>query len=168
MFGSYHRFFEDVSSNIRGRSFMHARCISLRVFTSVARPLIFVEAARRGVPNEPPPPLPRGVGLHGLLASAAPAGRSRIGIRRSGMVRPPRSGETEDKLFYRAGILFAIMSRGTHTSITAVAWKRRMQAGWRGKEQLAAPPPLAALPQRACCKQPHGGACPDPRCARTT
>ena len=66
------------------------------------------------------------------------------------------------------GILFAIMSRGTHTSITAVAWKRRMQAGWRGKEQLAAPPPLAALPQRACCKQPHGGACPDPRCARTT
>ena len=68
------------------------------------------------------------------------------------------------------GTLFAVMSRGTcelHTSIIAVAWKRRMKAGWRGKEQPAAPP-LAALPQLASCKQPHGGACPGPRCAHTT
>jgi len=109
-------------------------------------------------------------GLHGLLASRATialrgsgsGGRACAWSARLGPVRQ------KTKLFYRAGILFAIMSRGTHTSITAVAWKRRMQAGWRGKEQLAAPPPLAALPQRACCKQPHGGACPDPRCARTT
>ena len=67
-------------------------------------------------------------------------------------------------------LLFAVMSRGTcelHTSIIAVAWKRRMKAGWRGKEQPAAPP-LAALPQLASCKQPHGGACPGPRCAHTT
>ena len=87
MFGSYHRFFEDVSSNIRGRSFMHARCISLyecvRVLPARRWPHVGGFQTNRRPPCQG--------GLHGLLAIAArgaiadrdPGGRAwsaRLGI----------------------------------------------------------------------------------------